>query len=350
MERKEFNLFDSLNVFLLCLFLPFVVSLFVVIFLMLFMGESFTTSFVYVILNLTISQVVFLAIYFIYKNKTKTSFKALKVNRISKKQVLIVVLIGLICVVCLTPLANVFEGILASLGHASVGLTFEVDSVWKFALVFFALAILAPMSEEIIFRGVIFNGLREKGGKFAVLISGLFFMLMHLSINQCFYQLIMGFVLGLLVLYTNSIVSSFLVHFINNAGVLLINYIIPSLSTTNYLSLTYILVAVALFIVAVFALYFSFKWLKSQRQEENKAVEVLPETSGEVVENGENSLNDGENLQLNENGEEKGEIVAENLETQNFKNWKKPERVYFTTSIILGASAWVLSVLITLIS
>lgn len=327
MERKKYNLFDSLNVFLLCLIIPSVVSFFVVLIFLALMGqEAFTSSFIYVLLNLTLSQVIFLTVYFVHKHKTKTSFKALEVNKISKKQILVVVLIGLICVICLTPLANVFEELLASWGHAGGDLPLELNSFWNFLLLFVTLGILAPVSEEIIFRGVIFNGLKEKGGKFAVLISGLLFMLMHLSINQCVYQLIMGFVLGLLVLYTNSIISSFIVHFINNATILLINYIIPSVNNVNYLSTIYIIIAVVLFIGALIGLYFCFKWLKKLK---NKNIENL-ETQNTLNSENENSV--------------------ENVEIENNKTWKKPEKVYYTTTLILGIGLWALIVVLTFLS
>lgn len=328
MKREKYNLFDSLNMFLLCLIIPFIVSMFVVLILMAIMGEEgFTSSFVYVLLSLTLNQVVFLVIYFVHKQKTKTSLKALEVNKINKKQILIVVLIGLICILCLTPLANVFEALLAKWGKGGEGLPLSLDNFWNFLLMFATLGVLAPISEEIIFRGVIFNGLKEKGGKFAVLISGLFFMIMHLSINQCFYQLIMGFVLGLLVLYTNSIISSFIVHFINNAGVLLINYIIPSVNEVNFLSITYIIIAISLFIVALFALYFSLKWLK-KLQTQNK-----------------------ENLQAQENLQsENTEESVENAEIENNSAWRKPEKVYYTTTLIIGVAIWFLSVLLTFLS
>lgn len=326
MKRERYNLFDSLNMFLLCLIVPFIVSMIVVLLCMSIMGEEgFTSSFIYILLSLTLSQVVFLVIYFVHKQKTKTSFKALEVNKINKKQVLVVVLIGLICILCLTPLANVFEGLLTKWGKGGEGLPLSLDNFWNFLLMFITLGILAPISEEIIFRGVIFNGLKEKSGKFAVLISGLFFMLMHLSINQCVYQLIMGFVLGLLVLYTNSIISSFLVHFINNAGVLLINYIIPSVGLTNYLSATYIIIAVILFVIAIAGLYFSFKWLKKlQTKSDSKPKESLN------IERVENSV--------------------ENLEVENNNTWRKPEKVYFTATLIIGVGIWFLNALLTFLS
>lgn len=328
MKREKYSLFDSLNMFLLCLIIPFIVSMFVVLILMAIMGEEgFTSSFIYVLLSLTLNQVVFLVIYFVHKQKTKTSFKALGLKKINKKQILVVVLIGLICILCLTPLANVFEGLLTKWGKGGESLPLSLDNFWNFLLMFVTLGILAPISEEIIFRGVIFNGLKEKGGKFAVLISGLFFMLMHLSINQCAYQLIMGFVLGLLVLYTNSIISSFIVHFINNAGVLLINYIIPSVNEVNCLSTTYIIIAIILFISALFALYFSFKWLKKLQTQ------------------GKGNLQTQENLQT-ENAEES----VENVEIENNSAWRKPEKVYYTTTLVIGVAVWFLSALLTFLS
>ncbi len=97
-----------------------------------------------------------------------------------------------------------------------------------FILQVLLLAILPAIFEELVFRGIIYNGLRQKFSAVAsIIISASFFMLIHLSIYKSFYQIILGIVLALLVYYTGSIIYGMIFHFTNNFIIILLNYISP---------------------------------------------------------------------------------------------------------------------------
>ena len=52
-------------------------------------------------------------------------------------------------------------------------------------LLIFFVGILAPVCEEVVFRGAIFGGMKKEGNVFkAILASGLLFGLLHMNINQ----------------------------------------------------------------------------------------------------------------------------------------------------------------------
>lgn len=93
----------------------------------------------------------------------------------------------------------------------------DVDS--SIIILFALIAILvAPVAEEIFFRGFVFGGLNRRFGFWpAVLISAVLFSLAHIEL----YKLIPIFFFGLLVAWlyykTGSIWASALVHFINNS-------------------------------------------------------------------------------------------------------------------------------------
>lgn len=72
---------------------------------------------------------------------------------------------------------------------------------------------VGPFCEEFTFRGVIYGGLRKSGFLCAAaVVTGIFFGLMHLNLNQFSYALILGFVLSLLVEATGSIWGSVIAH------------------------------------------------------------------------------------------------------------------------------------------
>lgn len=84
-------------------------------------------------------------------------------------------------------------------------------------LLIFFVGILAPVCEEIVFRGTIFGGLKKEGNIFkAILASGLLFGLLHMNINQASYAFVIGILLGFLVEATGSIFSSILFHVLVN--------------------------------------------------------------------------------------------------------------------------------------
>lgn len=85
-------------------------------------------------------------------------------------------------------------------------------------LLIFFVGILAPVCEEIVFRGAIFGGYKKEGNVFkAVLVSGILFGLLHMNINQASYALVIGILLGFLVEATGSIFSSILFHVLVNS-------------------------------------------------------------------------------------------------------------------------------------
>ena len=83
------------------------------------------------------------------------------------------------------------------------------------AIVFLYASILAPVWEELLFRGYILRTLRPYGKRFAILSSAVLFGLFHGNLLQTPYALLMGLVLGY-VTVEYSIIWAMLVHMFNN--------------------------------------------------------------------------------------------------------------------------------------
>lgn len=82
--------------------------------------------------------------------------------------------------------------------------------------------IMAPVIEELIFRGVIMHGLMRNYSKFtAVVVSALMFALFHLNPWQFPATFILGLLLGIVMVRTRNIYLCILGHAINNGLVLL---------------------------------------------------------------------------------------------------------------------------------
>jgi uncharacterized protein len=97
---------------------------------------------------------------------------------------------------------------------------FENDYGWWGA--FTKVAVIAPIVEELIFRGLILNGFRRNySGLKSVLISALLFSLFHLNPWQMPATFVLGLFLGWIMLRTNNIIAAMLGHSVNNLLVLL---------------------------------------------------------------------------------------------------------------------------------
>lgn len=97
---------------------------------------------------------------------------------------------------------------------------FEND--YGFLGAFLKVAIVAPIVEELIFRGVIMHGFMRNYPKLiAILVSALFFALFHLNPWQFPATFLLGLLLGWVMVITRNILACIIGHSINNILVLL---------------------------------------------------------------------------------------------------------------------------------
>ena len=93
---------------------------------------------------------------------------------------------------------------------------------YPFWLVVLAIAVTPAIIEEIVFRGYIQTQYEGFGIKKAAIISGLFFGIIHMNMQQFFYAFIAGIVFAYIVYYTKSIISGMLAHFVMNGSQLVL--------------------------------------------------------------------------------------------------------------------------------
>ena len=271
MEKKlTYNKYDAGQSFLFALFMPFLVSLvymFVVYIVASIVGanlDNITENSVYVIFATLVSPIAFV-LTFIFVNKiSKTNFiVALKVKqKFNVKYFLITIVLSLICVFGVSNFVNLFDAVLAKIGFSG---NYEIPiPMYNFGyliLDLIILAVLPAICEELIFRGIIFSGLRQYGEIKAVFLSATLFMLIHSSVEQTVYPFFVGVVLALLMLKTNNIIYPIILHFLNNAIVVVANYISYMSSSASVFTLTVynILFAIALLILSILCVLIVFK-------------------------------------------------------------------------------------------
>ncbi|MDI9468620.1 MAG: CPBP family glutamic-type intramembrane protease [Bacillota bacterium] len=78
-------------------------------------------------------------------------------------------------------------------------------------------AILVPIAEELLFRGIIAEEIRQVAPDWlAILLSGVIFALVHGNLIQILYVLPLGFILGAAYIWTNTIWVPILIHVVFN--------------------------------------------------------------------------------------------------------------------------------------
>lgn len=81
---------------------------------------------------------------------------------------------------------------------------------------FLCAAVVAPLVEEFVFRGVIMQPLRRFGNGFAVVASALIFGLSHGGPSNILFAFLAGLAMGFAVIATQSLWVGIAVHFLNN--------------------------------------------------------------------------------------------------------------------------------------
>jgi len=83
--------------------------------------------------------------------------------------------------------------------------------------VLLTVGILAPFAEEILFRGAIYNLIKDKFNKYAaVIVSAILFAVIHMNIYQASYALVIGLFMGIIILKTGSLWLTIIFHIVYN--------------------------------------------------------------------------------------------------------------------------------------
>lgn len=200
--------------------------------------------------------------------------RILKPNMLNLKSVVIIMLIWLASL----PLIYLIVELYVNFFGNTLAEIVSEDAHEMFIFNFFFVAITPAILEEILMRGIVLHGYRNKSKFVAALVNGFMFGMLHLNSFQFFHTFIAGFVASYLVMGTNSILAGILIHVINNGLPLTINYLYPLdpnigyAEDPNFLSLTIFAVLGVIIVFVLIKLLFkvnniSFKEEKSLSEE-----------------------------------------------------------------------------------
>lgn len=131
------------------------------------------------------------------------------------------------------------------------------------------IVLIAPIGEELVFRGVILNYMKKHVSFLtANIFQGVFFGIYHLNVVQGIYAFLLGMLLGWIAEKYGSIRESILLHMAVNLSGCLAGFLLPENIFDHYIGL------LALFLVSALLLVFSVKNVKIEEVEKDEK-EVL---------------------------------------------------------------------------
>lgn len=158
----------------------------------------------------------------------KAKWTPLTRNYLQSKPWLSLLWVALFTLGAIIPLEFVYE---------QIGVEMDADTERVFASLmkepwgYVAIGILAPLAEEIVFRGAILRTLLDMVSKknhwVAIFISAAVFGLIHGNKAQFINALLMGLLLGWMYYRTKSLVPGILMHWVNNTMAYVLNNLMP---------------------------------------------------------------------------------------------------------------------------
>ncbi|MBP3619661.1 MAG: CPBP family intramembrane metalloprotease [Clostridia bacterium] len=296
-KRNFYTMKDSCSVFIWALLLPLLVGFifcYVSMFIAIQSGQIApdTENVIYVMFDkflwfsipfMLLTQIVFAGIYLLYHKVSRVSFKASNIH-FKKTNWLTAILSCVAGIVCVLGFVWLIEGcfgrLFEVLGINSSGVGFNPTSWGSYIGCMVMLGVVPAICEELLFRGIIFQGLKEKYSKWtAILISALLFALVHQNIEQFIYPFILGVVFAVLLERTNNLIYPILMHMFNNFTTITMSFM-ANMGVINLdFSITWWFVLIAIAVAGVtFAILFVVDKFYLQKR---KPVEV--EKAGEVV-------------------------------------------------------------------
>lgn len=197
------------------------------------------------------------------------------------------VLISFASLVFFGRLTDCFVKFLELCGYSSIFDPLEIDNFGIY-LVYIVTSCVAPaLFEEMLFRGTIASGLKERGFKVALIASAVIFTFMHGNAEQTVHQFIIGFIIGYIFLKSGNLWIGVIIHFVNNFTAVTLGYIASGSSEsatevvqeTAKFGWTDLISSLAIAVIFAAVGYMVVKWLIQKVLHEDKVANEAANTA-----------------------------------------------------------------------
>lgn len=162
----------------------------------------------------------------IWTNLREDATEVLRLNPISFGTTVSCAIVALLSLMIVQNVSTIWMAILQKLGlNVFIDDYVRPANTSELTLSILSAAVIAPVAEEILFRGVMLSAWERRGAKKAVLTTAILFAMLHGSVLGLPGEIFGGMMLALLVLWTDSIYAGFIFHTTYNAGGVIMNYL-----------------------------------------------------------------------------------------------------------------------------
>lgn len=167
-------------------------------------------------------------------------------KKVEIKKILYIVLFGVGFSICM----SILVGILTELISSYMNATNQVESINNSWIDLLVIIVLGPVYEEILYRRVIFEYLKNNYNiVLAVILQALVFGVEHGTLVQGIYTFILGIPLALVYMYSKSLLGSIVLHIVFN----LMGNILPYLAAIGpIVEITLIISAIVCLILSTY--------------------------------------------------------------------------------------------------
>lgn len=274
---------DGSKVFILAMLLPFILSFFIsYVAGAIAKGQgvetTVVTSNIWFNLIVTILNVLmYVGIWLCYSKLKDINPMAVGFRpKMKWHSYLVVIVLGIVFLFGVQYLVQAAENLLKLTGYPideSFG-SVDPENAGEYIYSIFALALVPAFCEELIFRGIVYRGFRERfSSATAILLSALAFAVVHQNLQQLIYPIILGCLLAFIVEKTGSLFLSMVVHFANNFIVVTMRFIENLTGFSMKLPNTWVLYLVAgIGLLVAFAIWkLVDKFYFKKKEDEEKA-------------------------------------------------------------------------------
>lgn len=158
------------------------------------------------------------AVYLILQKKSLK--ESVGLCKISGKQFLLLIPVA-VCVDKIAEFFNLFSQLFTTNEIGGYVMKMVVD--YPLFFVFFVIAVEPAICEELVYRGVVYQGYRRGRILVAAVVSAFLFGMMHMNLNQFIYAFAIGFIFAIVNEALGSILPSMLIHvYINGKSIVLV--------------------------------------------------------------------------------------------------------------------------------
>lgn len=230
--------------------------------------------------------VVVLSLTFVLITARVMGIRVLTTVKFSKRNVrtgLIAYPVGLVINTFLTAITSIITKLFSENGTTIPTADFSVDSVSAKAIILtiLYLVVVAPISEEIVFRGLILKALSPFGKKNAIILSAVLFALMHKNIPQAVGAFAIGILFATVDTKANSIVPSIIMHSLNNMLPCLMN--INASVHSRAITIIYNVLVYAIVLAGIMIAFVKGRELFSLKEETAAELSVLSKSKKRIT-------------------------------------------------------------------